>query len=203
MTLSSCCRKAASWRMIVSATIGGKQLFPTLAKRLVDGDADAGREVERSNTRRQDWHRDKPIAISLVKLGRQPPGLTAEDQRDISADAERRVPYQSRRLGREEIRVAERRQLALERLPVRPDAHVDMLPIVEAGALDLTFVERKAERCDEVQHGARGETGSACITGVPVNLGVDEHDVDCQLAAAPLSVAGCRRSWNPQALREP
>ena len=79
--------------------------------------------------------------------------------------AERRVPEESRRLRREEIWLAERRQLALERLPARPDAQVDVLPVVEAGAFHLALVEREAERLDEMQRGAGGEAGAAGVAG--------------------------------------
>src|SRR6185503_8948736 len=71
----------------------------------------------------------------------------------------------------------ERRQLALECLPARPHAQVDVLPIIQARALHLAFVEGKAERFDEVQRGPGGETAAAGVTGVPVDLGMNENDV--------------------------
>lgn len=56
-----------------------------------------------------------------------------------------------------------------------------MLPVIEAGAFDLFFIEREAERLDQMQRGAGRETGAACITGVPVDFGMNENDVIGQL----------------------
>ena len=64
-----------------------------------------------------------------------------------------------------------------ERVPARPHPQVDVLPIVEAGALHLPFLEREAERLDEMQGGAGGEARTAGVPGVPVNLWMDEYDV--------------------------
>ena len=55
-----------------------------------------------------------------------------------------------------------------------------MLPVVEAGAFHLLLVERKAQRLDQVQGRAGREAGAAGIAGIPVNLGMDEDDVDAQ-----------------------
>jgi hypothetical protein len=65
-----------------------------------------------------------------------------------------------------------------------------MLPIIEAGALDLSFVEGEAKRLNEVQRGAGGEARSAGVSGVPVNLGVYEYDVYSQWSAI-------YRWWSP------
>ena len=47
------------------------------------------------------------------------------------------------------------------------------------GALHFAFVEREAERLEEMQCGARGETRSAHVSGIPVNLRMYEDDVGC------------------------
>ena len=53
-----------------------------------------------------------------------------------------------------------------------------MLPIVEARTTHLAFVERESERLDQVQRCTSGEAGPTGIAGVPVDLGVDQRDVD-------------------------
>ena len=55
-----------------------------------------------------------------------------------------------------------------------------MLPVIESGAFDLAFVERESERLDEVQSGPGCKAGAAGVTGIPVDLGVDEDDVNGQ-----------------------
>ena len=51
-------------------------------------------------------------------------------------------------------------------------------PVVEPGALHLFFVEREPERLDQMQRRANRETRAAGIAGVPVDLGMDEDDVE-------------------------
>src|SRR5258705_1947862 len=79
---------------------------PPLPKHFIHRDPHARREIERADAGRQDRHRDQPIAVSILKLGRQPAGFTAEDQDDAVRGTEPRVPDQPRRSGREEIRLA-------------------------------------------------------------------------------------------------
>ena len=122
--------------------------------------------------------------ISLVKFSRQHAGLTPEDKHHILRCTKRRVPEESCRLCREEIWIAECWQLLLERLPVRPDAQVDVFPVVEAGPLHLALVERKAERLDEMHGSAGGQARSARVSGIPVNLWVHEYDVCRQCVGA-------------------
>jgi hypothetical protein len=57
-----------------------------------------------------------------------------------------------------------------------------MLPVVKARAFDLTFVEREAEWFDEVQGGPGRKAGSPSVASVPMDLGVDQYDVRCQLS---------------------
>jgi hypothetical protein len=53
-----------------------------------------------------------------------------------------------------------------------------MFPVVQSGTLDLPLVERKSKRFDEVERCPRSKAGSAGIAGIPVDLGVDEDDVN-------------------------
>ena len=53
----------------------------------------------------------------------------------------------------------------------------DPRPVVEPGAPHLLVVEREAERPDEVQLRADGQAGPPGVAGVPVDLRLDEDDV--------------------------
>src|SRR4029079_5756542 len=77
----------------------------------------------------------------------------------------------------EEIGRAQRRQLTLERRPVWPHARRDARPVVEAGAPDLLVRERESQRPDQMQLRARRQTGAARVARVPVDLRLDEDDV--------------------------
>jgi hypothetical protein len=68
--------------------------------------------------------------------------------------------------------------LALEGVPVVPDADVDVFPVVETGSLHLPVVEREAERPDEVKGGTDRKAGAAGVAGVPMDFRVDEDDVN-------------------------
>ena len=125
-------------------------------------------------------HRHEAIAIAFMELGRQSAGFAAEDEHGVVARTEGGVPQDARRFRREKERLAERRQLSLERAPAWPHARVDVLPVVESRAFHFALVERKTERLDEMQMRARGETGAAGVAGVPVDFGVYEDDVDGQ-----------------------
>ena len=122
-----------------------------------------------------------------MKCGRQSAGFAPKDKYDTIRCTERRIPDEPRRLCREEIWLAERRQLPLERIPARPHPQVQVHPIVEARALHLTLVERKAERLDEMQCGAGSEARTASVPGVPVNLWMHEYDVGCRQESGALS----------------
>lgn len=126
--------------------------------------------------RRVNRHRQHPLAVALVNRIRQTAGLPPEHQHDVFREFRFCVHPDCFRA--EEKRLAETRQLALEVLPRRPEPEIDVLPVIEAGAAHLALVERKAEGLDEVESGSGGEAGTPRISGVPVNLGVDENDVD-------------------------
>src|SRR3954470_13186050 len=101
-----------------------------------------------------------------MKLLRQPARLASEHEDDIGWRTEWRVPQQARCLRGEEIRFAERRQLALERFPARPHTQVDVFPVVEASALHLALIQREPERLDEMQGRTGGEAGATGVAGV-------------------------------------
>jgi hypothetical protein len=119
-----------------------------------------------------------------VELARQAARLTPEDEHDVARRAEWCVPEQSGRLRGEEVRVTQRRQLALERLPALPRPQLDVLPVVQPGALHLPLAEREPERLDEMERGAGREARASRVSGVPVDLGMYEDDVGRQRSVA-------------------
>ena len=55
-----------------------------------------------------------------------------------------------------------------------------MLPVIQSRALDFALVEREAEWFDEMQRRAGREAGASRVTGIPVDFGVNENDVNSQ-----------------------
>lgn len=53
-----------------------------------------------------------------------------------------------------------------------------VLPVIESGAANFSVIERKSERLDEMQLRSRGETGPPDVPGIPVDLGMDQNDVE-------------------------
>lgn len=129
---------------------------------------------------RQDRHRNHAIAIARVNGRRKSASLAAEHQHDIARRAERHVPEQSSPFRGEEVWLAKAREPLLEFLPTVPDAEVHVRPIVEPCSSQLALVERESERLHQMQHRAGGKTRASGIAGVPVNLGMNEHDVERQ-----------------------
>ena len=134
--------------------------------------------------RRQNRHRDESVGITPVQLWRQAGGFTTEDENEIRMLAKRRVPEKSLCSRREEIWDAEGWKLFLKRFPSGPYLRLHVFPVVKPRALQLPFLKRKAERTDQVQAGVCRETSAACVSGVPVNLRMDEYDVGRQLLPA-------------------
>jgi hypothetical protein len=53
-----------------------------------------------------------------------------------------------------------------------------VLPVIQTGASDLPFVEREAKRFDQVQPRPGRKARPAGIAGIPVDLGMNEDDVN-------------------------
>ena len=53
-----------------------------------------------------------------------------------------------------------------------------MLPVVEPRTFDLALLELEAQWLDEMQRGADGQTRAAGVAGVPVDLGMNENNVN-------------------------
>jgi hypothetical protein len=65
--------------------------------------------------------------------------------------------------------------LLFECAPVWPDFQIDMLPVVQARALEVALGQRKSEWLDKVQRGSRRQTGSTGVPGIPVDFRVNQH----------------------------
>ena len=72
-----------------------------------------------------------------------------------------------------------------------------MLPIVEPRALHFAFVERKTKRLDQMKCRAGREARATGVTGIPMNLGMDENDVYRHLYQSPNSGAAVGRTMRP------
>src|SRR5688572_1110886 len=88
-----------------------------------------------------------------------------------------RVPHRTCCPGRKEIGFAERGETCFEGIPVPPQADVNVFPVVETGALNLALFEREAERFDQMQSGCCGQARSPHISGIPMDLRLDQDDV--------------------------
>jgi len=156
-----------------------------LPHHFIESERDRRRQIERPDMWRHDRHTHKPVSIALVQLRRQAGGLTAEDENNVARLTKWRVPEESLRLRRKEVRVAERRKVLLERIPAWPNPRIDVFPVVETRTLHLTFIQRKAKRSDEVKSSAGGEACTARVSSVPVNFGMYEYHVRRQLSRSP------------------
>ena len=110
----------------------GPLLYPDPPERFVDPDAHGGREVERPDTRHH-RDRDRRAHTSPEDVGRQSPRLRPEHQ--VVTGTEGRVPV--RQLGvRGEEPAAGARARREVRVPVGVEGEEDLVPVVEAGALE-------------------------------------------------------------------
>lgn len=121
--------------------------------------------------------------IPFVQRFGQAARLAPEHEDDVLRSAQWRVPEEARGLCREEERLTERRQFLLEGIPAWPHPKVDILPVVEASSLYLPFVEREPQRLHEMQRRADGEAGATRVPRVPVNLGMNQDNVQGQGAS--------------------
>ena len=112
-------------------------------------------------------------------IPRQACCFAAEDQHDAGRTGKPRFPDRPRRFRREEVRIAERWKLALEVIPTRPHAQVDVRPIIQTGTLYFLIVEAEAEWLDEMERRSGRQTGAPGVAGIPVDFGVHKHDVCC------------------------
>ncbi len=169
------CEAGPGDRLILETPGGGGWGGP-LAQHLVEGQSHRRRKVERPDLRVQHGDPDEPISPGLPDLGSQPDALAAEDQHSPLRILD--APVVARRLGAEEERLAQPGELVFDCRPGGPDPWIDARPVVEPGASHLPLVEREAERLDQVEAGARGEAGAAGVTGVPMDLRLDQDDVE-------------------------
>src|SRR6185312_14414804 len=142
---------------------------------LVDGERHRRRQVQRAELRVSHRDGDGLRAVARQQVLWQADALAPEDQ-----DRGPRVGHLLKRphaAGGEEERRPQRRQRALEVVPARPDLGADARPVVEPGAPDLFVLEREAERTNEVQPRAGGQAGPPGVARVPVDLRLDEDDV--------------------------
>ena len=89
---------------------------------------------------------------------RQTAGLPAEHEDYVAWCAEGDVPEESSALCGKEVRRTEAWELPLELVPALPHAKVDVFPVVESRAFQLAHAEGEAERLDEMECGAGGES---------------------------------------------
>ena len=147
-----------------------------MPQHLVEEDSHARRDVERAQRGVVHRQAHEPVAVAFAEALRNADALAPEDEHGPFRVAH--LPQVAPRVGAREERLPELRQRGLERVPRRPDPRLDPLPVVEAGSAHLALVEREAERLDEVQARAGREAGAAGVSRVPVDLGLDERDVE-------------------------
>src|SRR6476661_237416 len=127
-----------------------------------------------------DWHRHEAVAIPFMELCGQSARFASENEHCVFGRSEGSIPEHTRGFRREKKRRTQRGQMSFELVPTRPHPWMDVLPVVEARAFHFSLVERETERLDEMEVSTRGEAGASGVAGVPVNLGMNENDVDGQ-----------------------
>ena len=162
--------------------------MPTLVDRLSDRTCGEWIGIVRKRSRYFSWSSWGRPPVSRPKIS------------TTSCPAERSVPQIERRLCREEVRLAQCRQFGLERVPAWPHAQVDVLPVVEAGALH--FASRRA-RSPAARSGAalrrrRGRSGRRCRCSSESLDGPGRRASRCALAA----VAAARSLLRKQPVRK-
>src|SRR5207244_1319495 len=167
------CRREPARAPAVRAWFGTLDLA-LLAQRLVEHDRDRGREIEAPDMLTR--HRDTEDGIGMRGADRrgETAALASEDEQVVLPIAKRRVRA---RRARREAEEAAGRPSRLESLPVGMTMHVDVPPVVEAGAAKVPVVDGEAERVDQVERRAGGEAEPADRAGILGDLGGDEDDV--------------------------
>ena len=149
-----------------------------LAQHLIKQDADAGREVEGAQGGILHGNPDEATAWrARTSVGK--PTLSLPKRRTVRSDNTRPRNRGARRGSRE-------RPLPTRAAPApgsrsRARAGLHPRPVVEPGPAHLALVEGEAERLDKVELGSRRETGPPGVAGVPVDLGLDQNDVEHRL----------------------
>ena len=65
-----------------------------------------------------------------------------------------------------------------EAFPAGVGHDIEALPVGEACTLQGMRIEGEAERADQVKAGASKDAGTAYVSGIGRNLGLDEHDIE-------------------------
>ncbi len=76
-----------------------------------------------------------------MQVSRQSTSFAPENENDVLGLSEWSVPEFARSLRGKEPWLTQRRQRVLERRPVGPYVPINMVPVVQSGALDLPFIE--------------------------------------------------------------
>src|SRR3954451_21235638 len=115
----------------------------------------------------------------LADLRGEADAFLAEDQHRALRVVD--APILPRRFGAEEERLAKLVETRLEFVPRVPHYGVHPGPVVEAGPAHLPLAEEEPERPHEVEPRPGGEAGAAGVAGVPVNLRLDQDDVEISI----------------------
>ena len=82
------------------------------------------------------------------------------------------------------------RQLGLEGRPAGPHPQPHPGPVIEARTLEMAIFQREPKRLDQVQSRSHGQRSATDVAGVPVNLRLDERDVERGHGCPSLACAG-------------
>jgi hypothetical protein len=117
-------------------------------------------------------NREDTIPVSLNERFGQTGGFASENDIIVLVESRLMISERSTLFNEPEARVVwERRS---ESMPIRPDRVLDEFPIIHAGPLQLTFVEREPHRFNKVQMGACGGTQSCDVARVGWDFGFNE-----------------------------
>ena len=157
---------------------------PTLPEDFVEHDAHAGRHVHRAQSGVRHGQGDEPIGVARALIGREADALPAEDHHGPRGVAH--VPVAARGVRADEEGLPQLGERRLEGGEAGPQARRHPRPVVEPGPAHLALVQGEAEGLDEVELGARSQAGASGVAGVPVDLGLHEHNVQRGVVAGRL-----------------